>query len=132
MAHLTCANLVPIMQGKYEPVGPGAEQVVSTDAEGRFTVTSPVLATYTFVSSGRTSCVDDVTDSSLAFPYTLVLPPLDDVAVTAISLLTVPARADADMQAKYGRMTEVIPAALWTDVYGMFGYTANGKVRRNR
>lgn len=118
------------MQGTYKPVGQGAEQQVSTDTAGRFTVTSPVLATYTFVSSGAGSCVDKVTASSLAFPYTLVLPPLANATITAISLLAVPARADAVLQAKHGSMTEVVPAELWTDVFAMFGYTANAKVRR--
>lgn len=109
-------------------MGAGEQRQVSTNAAGRFTINTPALATYTFTSSGRDSCVDDVTNTAVAFPYMLVLPPLTNATVTAISLLAVPARADPVMQAKYGSMAEVVPADLWTDVYGMFGYAADAKV----
>jgi hypothetical protein len=117
------------LQGTYTPLTGGEVRPVSTDAEGRFTVDSPALATYSFIPSGSDrSCVDDVTDLPAAFPYTLVLPPLSIAAVTAISLLTVPAKSDIDLRAKYGSMDEVVPEDLWTEVYGMFGYKADDKV----
>jgi hypothetical protein len=106
----------------------GEARSISTDAAGRFTVDAPALATYSFVTSGFSSCVDDVTNLPVAFPYTLALPPLSNAAVTAISLLTVPARSDADLRTKYGSMNEVVPDELWTEVYGMFGYKPDDKV----
>ena len=117
------------LQGTYAPVGSGTERAVYTDAHGRFTVTSPALATYTFASTGASSCVDAVTGSALAFPHTVVLPPLANATITAISLLTVPARSDSALVAKYGSMAEVVPQELWTEVYGMFGHAASDKVR---
>jgi hypothetical protein len=117
------------LQGTYTPLAGGEAHPVSTDTKGRFTVDSPALATYSFLPSGfEGSCVDDVTNLPMAFPYTLVLPPLSNAAVTAISLLTVPARSDTDLRAKYGSMEEVVPEDLWTEVYGMFGYKADDKV----
>lgn len=122
-------NCLHDMQGTYKPLAGGEARAVSTDTAGRFALDSPALSTYTFVSSGSTSCVDDVTDLPMAFPYTLVLPPLSNAAVTAIFLLTVPARSDADLLTKYGFMDEVVPEDLWTELYGMFGYQSNDKVR---
>lgn len=110
-------------------MGPGTESKISTDTQGRFTVASPALATYTFAPTGASSCVDAVTSSVLAFPHTVVLPPLASATITAISLLTVPARSDSALLAKYGSMAEVVPEELWTEVYGMFGYAASDKVR---
>ncbi len=121
-------NPLAFVQGTYTPVGAGEVRQVTTDATGHFTVSTPALATYTFTSSGPSSCVDDATNTAVSFPYTLALPPLANATVTAISLLAVPARADVALQAKYGSMTEVVPADLWTDVYGMFGYAADSKV----
>jgi hypothetical protein len=48
---------------------------------------------------------------------------VEGVTVTAITLLTVPARADSAMAAKYGSMTDVVPVELFDEVYAMFGYT---------
>lgn len=132
-SHARSADVEPVavtavMQGTYTPVGAGQASAVSTDEAGRFTVTAPVLATYSFASAGTGSCVDDVSNSEVSFPMSLVLPPLAHATVTAISLLAVPARADAAVQATYGPMTEVVPAELWTDVYGLFGYPADDKV----
>ena len=45
------------------------------------------------------------------------------MTVTAITLLTVPARADSAMVAKYGSMTDVVPVELFDEVYAMLGYT---------
>lgn len=110
-------------------MGSGTERAVYTDAHGRFTIASPALATYTFASTGASSCVDTVTGSALVFPHTVVLPPLANATITAISLLTVPARSDSALVAKYGSMAEVVPQELWTEVYGMFGHAASDKVR---
>lgn len=110
-------------------MGSGTERQVYTDAHGRFTIASPALAAYTFASTGASSCVDAVSGSALAFPHSVVLPPLANATITAISLLTVPARSDSALVAKYGSMAEVVPEELWTDVYGMFGHAASDKVR---
>jgi hypothetical protein len=111
-----------VLQGTYKPSVAGEQQQLTTEAAGRFTVTAPVLAVYTFASSGAGVCVDAVSGSPLAFPYSLSLPPLANATVTAIALLTVPARSDPALVAKYGSMQEVLPQELWTEVYGMFGH----------
>jgi hypothetical protein len=107
----------------------GGEAVsLTTTADGQFVVQTPALATYAFTSTAADVCVDAVSKSRVAFPLSITLPPLASATITAISLLTVPARADSAMQAKYGSMAEVVPVDLWNEVYGMFGYAADAKV----
>jgi len=113
-----------LLQVTYAPAS-GQERQLSTDTAGRFLVDKPQLARYTFTSTGDGVCVDAVSGSKIAFPLTLTLPPLANATITAISLLTVPARSDADLVAKYGSMSQAVPQELWADVYGMFGYAAN-------
>lgn len=112
------------LQGTYQPAVGGQQQEVATNSAGRFSVATPVLATYSFASSGPGSCVDAVTEAPLAFHYTLMLPPLANATVTAIALLTVPARADAGALGQTG----AVPAELWTEAYGMFGHQADAQV----
>jgi hypothetical protein len=112
----------------YTPVGGGAPQQLTTDAAGRFSVDEPALANYAIASTGVGVCVDSVSGSPLSFPFSLALPPLANATVTAISLLTVPARSDASLVAKYGPMAEALPQELWTEVYGMFGHASDAKV----
>lgn len=117
------------MQGTYKPTGTGDERAVTTDSRGRFTVATPALATYTFASTGASSCVDAVLGSALTFPHKVVLPPLANATITAITLLMVPARADPNMQQLMdSSMAEVVPVELFDAVYGMFGYAADDKV----
>lgn len=116
------------LQGTYKPAAGGEEVSLATTAEGQFVVQAPALATYWFMSTAADVCVDAVSKSRVAFPLSITLPPLASATVTAISLLTVPARADTAMQAKYGSMAEVVPVDLWTEVYGMFGYAADAEV----
>ena len=90
------------------------------------------MARYAFSSSGSGVCVDAVSGAALAFPFNITLPPLANATITAISLLTVPARSDPVLQAKYGQMQEVVPQDLWADVYGMFGYAPDAAEVRPR
>lgn len=107
------------------PADGGQERTVTTDAAGRFVVDTPAVAQYTFSSTGTGVCVDAVSGTATAFPYSLTLPPLPNATITAISLLTVPARSDAALVAKYPELaTGGVPQELWSEVYAMFGYTA--------
>jgi len=115
------------LQGTYTPANGAAKTDLLTNQAGRFQVDSPVLAHYNFTSNGPTFCVDAVSRSRLTFPHTLVLPPLANATITAISLLTVPARSDAAMQALFGSMAAAVPEQLWAQVYGMFGYPIDSK-----
>lgn len=120
------------MQGTYAPALIEQGLVLSTDDAGRFSVKAPTLARYTFNSTSVGVCVDAVSGGEVAFPFAITLPPLANATITAISLLTVPARSDLVLQAKYGSMSEVVPQELWAEVYGMFGYPAAdaAKVRK--
>lgn len=115
------------LQGTYTPANGAAKTDLMTNQAGRFQVDSPVLAHYNFTSSGPTVCVDAVSRSRLTFPHSLVLPPLANATITAISLLMVPARAGATMQALYGSMAAAVPEQLWAQVYAMFGYPMDSK-----
>lgn len=118
------------MQGAYRPASGLQGSTFTTSTAGRFTIDQPALALYNITSTGTGVCVDAVSNSEVAFPYTLTLPPVANVTVTAISLLTVPARSDQSLQTKYPQLSpDVVPAELWTEVYAMFGYVASGQVR---
>eukprot|EP00882_Tetradesmus_deserticola_P018652 GHRQ01020032.1.p2 GENE.GHRQ01020032.1~~GHRQ01020032.1.p2 ORF type:complete len:123 (+),score=11.99 GHRQ01020032.1:967-1335(+) len=63
------------------------------------------------------------------------MPAAADAAVTAISLLTVPASSDASVLAAYAASApsqQLVPAYLWQHAYSMYGYgsfASNGEVR---
>lgn len=118
------------LQGSYSPTSGASGMSLATDSTGSFTVSSPALARYSFSSTGPAVCVDAVSGLAVGFPHNLVLPPVEGVTVTAITLLTVPARADSAMVAKYGSMADVVPVGLFDEVYAMFGYPkTNSEVR---
>jgi hypothetical protein len=58
------------------------------------------------------------------------MPAATDAAITAISLLTVPAAKDNDVLYKYANASngQAVPAYLWQHVYSMYGYAANAEV----
>lgn len=80
----------------------------------------PVLAKYTFASTGAGVCQDAVMLSDLQFPINITLPPVEGATVTAISLLTVPAA-----RSSWALTNATLPQELWAGVYGMFGYNNN-------
>jgi hypothetical protein len=95
---------------------------ITTNEEGRVTLDAPAQAVYAFQSSGAGVCVDAVSKSRVSLPLMVTLPPVPNATITAVSLLTVPARGDRNMVAKYGAMSQVVPEELWKEVYGMFGH----------
>lgn len=62
---------------------------------------------------------------TVTFPFVLRMPAATDAAITAISLLTVPAASDPEVLATYASADnagQAVPAYLWQHVYSMFGY----------
>lgn len=120
------------MQGLYIPAAAAGRREITTNSEGRVTLDAPApaQADYAFSSTGAGVCVDAVSKARVSLPLMVTLPSVTNatMVITALSLLTVPARADRSMQAKYGSMTQVVPEELWKEVYGMFGH-AQEKVR---
>jgi ligand-binding SRPBCC domain-containing protein len=58
------------------------------------------------------------------------MPAATDAAITAISLLTVPAAKDNGVLSKYADTSNTgpVPAYLWQHVYSMYGYATNAEV----
>jgi hypothetical protein len=65
------------------------------------------------------------------------MPAATDAAITAISLLTVPAASDPSVLAKYAASAatqQLVPSYLWQHAYSMYGYSnfaTNGEVRHS-
>jgi hypothetical protein len=74
----------------------------------------------------------------VTFPFSLRMPAATDAAITAISLLTVPAASDPSVLATYtlaaaesGATLQLVPSYLWQHAYSMYGYgdfASNGEV----
>lgn len=118
-----------VLQGKYQELASSSIQQLVTNGTGQFTIAKPALANYRFSSSYASSiCQDSVTGTRLTFPWSLAMPARSQATITAISLLTVPASSDAQVQVEHASATtnndDIVPGYLWNHVYGMFGYNA--------
>eukprot|EP00775_Hariotina_reticulata_P010861 gene10861-11015_t len=94
-AKLMSAGGLAKCQGMYRNlVTPSsAAQEVVTDDMGKFTLQNAQLGSYSFNGGG--TCVDLLTNKSVWHPHFVVLPPKQQLVITELLLLSVPAALDA-------------------------------------
>lgn len=115
------------MQGTFEALLTGDKLALTTESLGAFEVANPQLGEYRFSSGLEGSlCTDAVTGATVRFPMSLYVPRASSTAITAISLLTVPAADDSYVPALYNGTASDgrAPAYLWRHAYKLFGYDA--------